>query len=122
MFSVDGPIDGLVGSLGNERIDIVPWSSDPTAFVTQALRPAEVSQVNILDIEDKKMRVVVEDDQLSLAIGKSGQNARLAAKLTGWNIDLTKRSDLEKQLMAETFGTDIDDDSVSTAITRLFNS
>ncbi|MEE2710083.1 MAG: transcription termination factor NusA [Gemmatimonadota bacterium] len=108
-------VQAVVREMNNERIDIVPWSSDPTAFVTQALRPAEVSQVNILDIEDKKMRVVVEDDQLSLAIGKSGQNARLAAKLTGWNIDLTKRSDLEKQLMAETFGTDIDDDSVSTA-------
>ncbi|MEE2708574.1 MAG: transcription termination factor NusA [Gemmatimonadota bacterium] len=110
-------VQAVVREMNNERIDIVPWSSDPTAFVTQALRPAEVSQVNILDIEDKKMRVVVEDDQLSLAIGKSGQNARLAAKLTGWNIDLTKRSDLEKQLMAETFGTDIDDDSVSTAST-----
>ena len=112
-------VQAVVREINNERIDIVPWSSDPTAFVTQALRPAAVSQVNILDIEDKKMRVVVEDDQLSLAIGKSGQNARLAAKLTGWSIDLTKRSDLEKQLMAETFGTDIydDDDSVATAST-----
>lgn len=104
-------VQAVVRELNNERIDIVPWSSDPTTFVTQALRPAQVSQVNILDIEEKKMRVVVEDDQLSLAIGKSGQNARLAAKLTGWNIDLIKRSDLEKQLMAETFGTDIDDES-----------
>ncbi len=112
-------VQAVVREMNNERIDIVPWSSDPTTFVTQALRPADVSQVNILDIEDKKMRVVVEDDQLSLAIGKSGQNARLAAKLTGWSIDLTKRSDLEKQLMAETFGTDIDDDddSVSNAST-----
>ena len=103
-------VQAVVRELNNERIDIVPWSSDPTTFVTQALRPAQVSQVNILDIEDKKMRVVVEDDQLSLAIGKSGQNARLAAKLTGWNIDLIKRTDLEKQLMAETFGTDVDDE------------
>ena len=112
-------VQAVVREMNNERIDIVPWSSDPTTFVTQALRPADVSQVNILDIEDKKMRVVVEDDHLSLAIGKSGQNARLAAKLTGGSIDLTKRSDLEKQLMAETFGTDIDDDddSVSNAST-----
>lgn len=97
-------VQAVVRELNNERIDIVPWSSDPSTFVTQALRPAQVSQVNIMDIETKKMRVVVEDDQLSLAIGKSGQNARLAAKLTGWNIDLIKRTDLEKQMMVETFG------------------
>lgn len=99
-------VQAVVRELNNERIDIVPWSSDPSTFVTQALRPAQVSQVTILNIEEKRMRVVVEDDQLSLAIGKAGQNARLAAKLTGWNIDLIKRSDLEKQLMAETFKTE----------------
>ena len=102
-------VQAVVRELNNERIDIVPWSNDPSAFVTQALRPAEVAQVQILDIEKKDMRVVVEDDQLSLAIGKAGQNARLAVKLTGWNIDLIKRSDLEKQLISETFGTDDDD-------------
>ncbi|MBM3262047.1 MAG: transcription termination factor NusA [candidate division Zixibacteria bacterium] len=123
VFSHDNRVDGVgacvgmkgtrvqavVRELNNERIDIVPWSNDPTVFVTQALRPANVSQVHILDIAEKKMRVVVEDDQLSLAIGKAGQNARLSAKLTGWNIDLIKRSDLEKQLMAETFGVDRDE-------------
>ncbi|MBI4550988.1 MAG: transcription termination/antitermination protein NusA [Candidatus Latescibacteria bacterium] len=97
-------VQAVVRELNNERIDIVPWSSDPSTFVTKALSPARVSQVSILNIEAKKMRVVVEDDQLSLAIGKAGQNARLAAKLTGWNIDLVKRTDLEKMLMAETFG------------------
>ena len=102
-------VQAVVRELNNERIDIVPWSNDPSAFVTQALRPAEVAQVQILDIEKKDMRVVVEDDQLSLAIGKAGQNARLAVKLTGWNIDLIKRSDLEKQLISETFGADDDD-------------
>ena len=99
-------VQAVVRELNNERIDIVPWSNDPSSFVTQALRPAEVAQVQILDIEKKDMRVVVEDDQLSLAIGKAGQNARLAVKLTGWNIDLIKRSDLEKQLISETFGSD----------------
>ena len=99
-------VQAVVRELNNERIDIVPWSNDPSAFVTQALRPAEVAQVQILDIEKKDMRVVVEDDQLSLAIGKAGQNARLAVKLTGWNIDLIKRTDLEKQLISETFGAD----------------
>ena len=102
-------VQAVVRELNNERIDIVPWSNDPSSFVTQALRPAEVAQVQILDIEKKDMRVVVEDDQLSLAIGKAGQNARLAVKLTGWNIDLIKRSDLEKQLISETFGTDESD-------------
>ena len=102
-------VQAVVRELNNERIDIVPWSNDPSTFVTQALRPAEVAQVQILDIEKKDMRVVVEDDQLSLAIGKAGQNARLAVKLTGWNIDLIKRSDLEKQLISETFGTDESD-------------
>ena len=102
-------VQAVVRELNNERIDIVPWSNDPSTFVTQALRPAEVAQVQILDIEKKDMRVVVEDDQLSLAIGKAGQNARLAVKLTGWNIDLIKRSDLEKQLISETFGADESD-------------
>lgn len=102
-------VQAVVRELNNERIDIVPWSNDPSGFVTQALRPAEVAQVQILDIEKKDMRVVVEDDQLSLAIGKAGQNARLAVKLTGWNIDLIKRSDLEKQLISETFGADDSD-------------
>lgn len=106
-------VQAVVRELNNERIDIVPWSSDPSSFVTQALRPAEVAQVNILNIEDKDMRVVVEDDQLSLAIGKAGQNARLAAKLTGWNIDLIKRSDLERQLMEETFGVDKPEEDVA---------
>ena len=103
-------VQAVVRELNNERIDIVPWSNDPSAFVTQALRPAEVAQVQILDIEKKDMRVVVEDDQLSLAIGKAGQNARLAVKLTGWNIDLIKRSDLERQLISETFGADDSDE------------
>ena len=106
-------VQAVVRELNNERIDIVPWSNDPSAFVTQALRPAEVAQVQILDIEKKDMRVVVEDDQLSLAIGKAGQNARLAVKLTGWNIDLIKRSDLERQLISETFGGDDSDEDDS---------
>ena len=103
-------VQAVVRELNNERIDIVPWSSDPSVFVTQALRPADVAQVNILNIEEKKMSVVVEDDQLSLAIGKAGQNARLAVKLTGWNIDLIKRSDLERKLMEETFGPSSDEE------------
>jgi len=112
-------VQAVVRELNNERIDIVPWSNDPSAFVTQALRPAEVAQVQILDIEKKDMRVVVEDDQLSLAIGKAGQNARLAVKLTGWNIDLIKRSDLEKQLISETFGADDTDEEEAGSLAEI---
>ena len=112
-------VQAVVRELNNERIDIVPWSNDPSAFVTQALRPAEVAQVQILDIEKKDMRVVVEDDQLSLAIGKAGQNARLAVKLTGWNIDLIKRSDLERQLISETFGADDTDEEEAGALSEI---
>ncbi|NNE42613.1 MAG: transcription termination factor NusA, partial [Gemmatimonadetes bacterium] len=80
-------VQGIVRELSGERIDIVPFSEDPIAFVTKALSPAKILQT-IPNDEEKRMKVVVTEDQLSLAIGKNGQNARLAAKLTGWEIDL----------------------------------
>jgi N utilization substance protein A len=80
-------VQGIVRELSGERIDIVPFSEDPIAFVTKALSPAKILQT-IPDDETKHMKVIVTEDQLSLAIGKNGQNARLAAKLTGWEIDL----------------------------------
>jgi len=89
-------VQGVVRELGGERIDIVPWSQDPTVFVSRALQPARVMDVRFHEAE-KRMHVVVADDQLSLAIGKGGQNARLAARLTGWKIDLTSRSDEKKR-------------------------
>src|SRR5204863_2663055 len=82
--------------LGGERIDIVPWSSDSTVFVSRALSPAKVMDVKANE-GDKRMVVVVADDQLSLAIGKGGQNARLAARLTGWKIDLISKTDQKKR-------------------------
>jgi len=89
-------VQSIVRELGGERIDIVPWSQDPTVFVSRALSPAKVMDVKVHD-EDKRMLVVVADDQLSLAIGKGGQNARLAARLTGWKIDLVSKTDQKKR-------------------------
>jgi N utilization substance protein A len=85
-------VQGIVRELSGERIDIVPFSEDPIAFVTKALSPAKILQT-IPDDENQRMRVIVTEDQLSLAIGKSGQNARLAAKLTGWEIDLVSEEE-----------------------------
>jgi len=89
-------VQSIVRELGGERIDIVPWSSDASLFVSRALSPAKVMDVKVSE-PDKRMIVVVADDQLSLAIGKGGQNARLAARLTGWKIDLTSRTDQKKR-------------------------
>jgi N utilization substance protein A len=77
--------------LNEEKIDIIDWSPDPARFVGQALSPAKVSSVTVVDEAARAARVVVPDYQLSLAIGREGQNARLAARLTGWRIDI--RSD-----------------------------
>jgi N utilization substance protein A len=77
----------VVAELRGERIDVVPWSEDPASFVGNALSPAKVSRV-LINEQDHTATVIVPDDQLSLAIGKEGQNARLAAKLTGWRIDI----------------------------------
>ncbi len=77
----------VVGELRGERIDVVPWSEDPATFVASALSPAKVDRV-LIDEDTHTATVIVPDDQLSLAIGKEGQNARLAAKLTGWRIDI----------------------------------
>jgi N utilization substance protein A len=80
-----------MNELHGEKIDIVDFSDDPAEMVAHALSPARVSSVEIVDLEARSARVVVPDYQLSLAIGKEGQNARLAARLTGWRIDI--RSD-----------------------------
>jgi N utilization substance protein A len=89
-------VQGIVRELGGERIDIVPWSADLTVFVSRALSPARVMDVRVHE-EENRMNVVVADDQLSLAIGKGGQNARLAAKLTGWKIDLISKSEEKRR-------------------------
>ena len=89
-------VQAIVRELGGEKIDIVPYSHDPVVFVTRALSPAKVLEAQVVEAE-QKILVTVADDQLSLAIGKGGQNARLAAKLTGWKIDLISKSERERQ-------------------------
>jgi len=85
-------VQNIVRELNNERIDIVPWSSESMIFVTKSLAPAKIVHVDIQH-EDQKMLVVVADEKLSLAIGKTGQNARLAAKLTGWKINIMSETE-----------------------------
>jgi N utilization substance protein A len=80
-------VQAVVAELQGEKIDIIPWSADPATFVVNALAPAEVAKV-VMDEEQRRIEVVVPDDQLSLAIGRRGQNVRLASQLTGWDIDI----------------------------------
>jgi transcription termination/antitermination protein NusA len=81
-------VQAVVSELGGEKIDIIPWSADPATFIVNALQPAEVAKV-VMDEDEGRVEVVVPDDQLSLAIGRRGQNVRLASQLTGWTIDIT---------------------------------
>lgn len=87
-------VQNIVNELNGEKIDIIKWDKDPVAYISSALSPAEVLRVD-LDEDNKIAYVVVADDQLSLAIGKEGQNVRLAAKLTGWKIDIKNKSEDE---------------------------
>lgn len=91
-------VQGIVEELGSEKIDIVKWNADPAKFIANALSPAKVVSVAINEAE-KVSRVVVPDYQLSLAIGKEGQNARLAAKLTGWKIDIKSESQAADEVL-----------------------
>jgi N utilization substance protein A len=88
-------VQAIIRELKNEKIDIVRYDDDPTKYIANALNPARTIRVTVTDQEKHRVEVIVEDDQLSVAIGKRGQNVRLAAKLTGWNIDV--RSDMEKR-------------------------
>ncbi|HOJ70915.1 MAG TPA: transcription termination factor NusA [Syntrophorhabdaceae bacterium] len=88
-------VQAVVQELRGEKIDIIPYSKDPTKFVCNALAPARVSKVYINE-DARSMEIIVNDDQLSLAIGKKGQNVRLASKLTGWRIDISSESEVEK--------------------------
>ena len=88
-------VQAVVRELSNERIDIVPWSEDEAIFLSRALSPATVRRV-VIDRREKRMSAIVDEDQLSLAIGKAGQNARLAAQLTGWNVDTMTESRYEE--------------------------
>src|SRR5438477_11085648 len=90
-------VQAVVGELQGEKIDIIPWSNDPATFIVNALQPAEVAKV-VLDEDAERIEVVVPDEQLSLAIGRRGQNVRLASQLTGWDIDiLTEQEESERR-------------------------
>ncbi len=97
-------VQSIIRELRGEKIDIIEFSEDPIGFATHALSPAKISRVSILDLPGKHMEVIVDDTQLSLAIGKKGQNVRLAAKLLGWKIDIKseeeKRQEVESQMAA----------------------
>jgi N utilization substance protein A len=94
-------VQSIIRELRGEKIDIVEFNEDPIGFVTNALSPAKVQRVSIVDDKDRVMEVVVEDKQLSLAIGKKGQNVRLAAKLTGWRIDIKSEEEKRKEVEAQ---------------------
>jgi N utilization substance protein A len=122
-------VQAVVGELQGEKIDIIPWSSDPATFVVNALAPAEVTKV-VMDEEQRRIEVVVPDDQLSLAIGRRGQNVRLASQLTGWDIDILTEAE-ESERRTEEFRTrsqlfidalDIDDVIAHLLVTEGFGS
>ncbi len=97
-------VQSIIRELRGEKIDIIQYSDDPVVFATNALSPARITRVAILDPEQKHMEVIVDDSQLSLAIGKKGQNVRLAARLLGWRIDIKseeeKRQEIESEMAA----------------------
>jgi N utilization substance protein A len=97
-------VQSIIRELRGEKIDIIEFSEEITTFAEKALQPAKVSRVSITDLGEKQLEVIVDDTQLSLAIGKKGQNVRLAAKLLGWKIDIKseeeKRQEVEQQMQA----------------------
>ncbi len=94
-------VQNVIKELNGEKIDIIQYSEDPASFVKNALNPAKVNRINIIDREEKRMEVVVDDTQLSLAIGKNGQNVRLAAQLIDWKIDIKSEADKLREVQAE---------------------
>jgi N utilization substance protein A len=100
-------VQAIIRELRGEKIDIVEWSEDPLSFVTNAISPAKVQRVSIVDDQDRIMEVIVEDKQLSLAIGKKGQNVRLAAKLTGWKIDIKSEEEKRREVEAQFEGLEL---------------
>lgn len=91
-------VQSIIKELRGEKIDIIEWSDEPSVFAANALSPAKVSQVRITDINKREMAVIVGEDQLSLAIGKKGQNVRLATRLVGWNIDIVSEDVLKREI------------------------
>ena len=91
-------VQAIIRELRGEKIDIIEWSDEPSVFAANALSPAKVNKVRITDIDNRQMEVIVNEDQLSLAIGKRGQNVRLATKLVGWNIDIRSEEEIKREV------------------------
>jgi transcription termination/antitermination protein NusA len=108
-------VQAIIRELRGEKIDIVEYSEDPVLFVTNALSPAKVQRVSIVDDHERVMEVVVEDKQLSLAIGKKGQNVRLGAKLTGWRIDIKSEEEKRREVELQFAGLELGGDSEEAA-------
>lgn len=114
-------VQQVIGELRGEKIDIIPWSDNVVSFVKSALSPAEITQVRI-DEKSRTMEVIVDDAQLSLAIGRRGQNVRLAAQLTGWRLDILSRSKLQKRTQDAVFNLQHIEGVTETMAHAIYNS
>ncbi|MCI0389811.1 MAG: transcription termination factor NusA [Acidobacteria bacterium] len=94
-------VQSIIRELRGEKIDIIEWSEDPAIFAANALSPAKVSKVTVVDFDDRNLQVTVENEQQSLAIGKRGQNVRLAAKLVGWAIDIRSEEEMKREIASQ---------------------
>ncbi|HEY8458988.1 MAG TPA: transcription termination factor NusA [Blastocatellia bacterium] len=94
-------VQSIIRELRGEKIDIIEWSEDPAIFAANALSPAKVSKVTVVDFDERKLQVTVENEQQSLAIGKRGQNVRLAAKLVGWDIDIRSEEEMKREIASQ---------------------
>jgi N utilization substance protein A len=112
-------VQAIIRELRGEKIDIVEWSEDPATFVTNAISPARAQRVTVSDSTAKVIEVVVEDRQLSLAIGKKGQNVRLTAKLTGWNIDITSEEEKRREVEAQFEGIETTEKTATLTLSSL---
>jgi N utilization substance protein A len=115
-------VQAIIRELRGEKIDIVEWSEDPIVFITNAVSPAKIQRVTIADTTERIVEVVVEDSQLSLAIGKKGQNVRLAAKLTGWRIDIKSEDEKRREVEAQFEGLEDGEEGATLTLPGLDDS
>ncbi len=112
-------VQAIIRELRGEKIDIVEWSDDPIVFITNAVSPAKIQRATIVDATERVVELVVEDSQLSLAIGKKGQNVRLAAKLTGWRIDIKSEDEKRREVEAQFEGLEDEDEGATLTLPDL---
>ena len=112
-------VQAIIRELRGEKIDIVEWSEDPVTLVTNAISPARVQRVSIVDDTERIIEVVVEDAQLSLAIGKKGQNVRLAAKLSGWRVDIKSEDEKRAEVEAQFAGLEANEEAATLTLPGL---